>query len=337
MGYYTKIFMWVVIFGGLGFSPGLTETTATPFHVAIEQAKLATVGILQSDQADTSDHGHGPKMTIRGSGIHIGKGVIVTARHAVERSEGGKVVVPESIHVVTDDLLELQAIRQGANAYLDVAVYQLQVPESDWPQAHVEFVNGDVTYGDRVFTVGYPLGWGPAITFGTVGNPNTFLGTVQSRLVQVDLSACSGNSGGGLLNQHGQLVGLLHAIIQTDTQHEDRRCSRFAFALPGPLVHRVVTSVLAGNMPGFSVLGIQLQTVKRGNRWALMVAKATGPSQHAGFRKGDVLVAIDGVAIETAAQLKNYLIERTDPGQTVILRVQREGTEEMVSVTLGRS
>jgi S1-C subfamily serine protease len=337
MGYYTKIFKWVVIFGGLGFSPGLTETTATSFHAAIEQAKLATVGILQSDQADTSDHGHGPKMTIRGSGIHIGQGVIVTARHAVERSEGGKVVVPESIHVVTDDLLELQAIRQGANAYLDVAVYQLQVPESDWPRAHVEFVNGDVTYGDRVFTVGYPLGWGPAITFGTVGNPNTFLGTVQSRLVQVDLSACSGNSGGGLLNQHGQLVGLLHAIIQTDTQHEDRRCSRFAFALPGPLVHRVVTSVLAGNMPGFSVLGIQLQTVKRGNSWALMVAKATGPSQHAGFRKGDVLVAIDGVAIETAAQLKNYLIERTDPGQTVILRVQREGTEEMVSVTLGRS
>jgi serine protease Do len=263
--------------------------------------------------------------------------VIVTARHAVEQSEGGKVVVPEIIHVVTDDLLELPAIRQGANAYLDVAVYQLQVPESDWPQAHVEFVDGDVTYGDRVFTVGYPLGWGPAITFGTVGNPNTFLGTVQSRLVQVDLSACSGNSGGGLLNQQGQLVGLLHAIIQTETQHEDRRCSRFAFALPGPLVQRVVTAVLAGNMPGFSVLGIQLQTVRRENHWALVVAKATGPSRHAGFRKGDVLLAINDVPIATPAQLKNYLIERTEPGQIVVLRVQRGDTQEVITVTLGRS
>lgn len=337
MGSDSKILFWLVIFGGVGCSTGLAETTGIPIHDAVEQAKLATVGILQSDQPDTSENDHGMPVSIRGSGIHIGQGVIVTARHAVERSEGGKVVVPESIHVVTDDLLELPAIRQGANAYLDVAVYQLQVPQSDWPQAQVEFAEGDATYGDRVFTVGYPLGWGPAITYGTVGNPNTFLATVESRLVQVDLSTCSGNSGGGLLNQQGKLVGLIHAIIQTETQHEDRRCSRFAFALPGSLVQRVVTSVLAGNMPGFSVLGIQLQTLRKGNRWALVVAKATGPSRHAGFRKGDVLLAINEVPIATPAQLKNYLIERTEPGQTVVLRVQRGDSQELVSVTLGRS
>ena len=337
MRYSVKIFMWLGLVGWGGFSAGFAETIPIPIHTAIEQAKLATVGILQSDQPDIPDHDHGLPMNIRGSGIHIGHGVILTARHAVERSDGGKVVIPETIHVVTDDLLELPAIRQGANAYLDVAVYQLQVPESDWPQGRIDFADGDITYGDRVFTVGYPLGWGPAITFGMVGNPNAFLATVQSRLMQVDLSVCSGNSGGGLLNHDGKLVGLLHAIIQTETQHEDRRCSRLAFALPGPLVQRVVTSVLAGNMPGFSVLGIQLQTVRQGNRWALVVAKATGPSQHAGFRKGDVLMAIDGVAISTPAQLKNYLIERTDPGQTVVLRVQRGDTEEMISVTLGRS
>lgn len=337
MRYYIKIVMWLGFVGWGGFSVGFAETAAVPIHTAIEQAKLATVGILQSDQPDIPDHDHGLPMRIRGSGIHIGHGVILTARHAVERSEGGKVVIPEAIHVVTDDLLELPAIRQGANAYLDVAVYQLQGPESDWPQGQVEFADGNVTYGDRVFTVGYPLGWGPAITFGTIGNPNTFLATVQSRLIQVDLSACSGYSGGGLLNHHGQLVGLLHAIIQTDTQQEDRRCSRFAFALPGPLVQRVVTSVLAGTKPGFSVLGIQLQTVRQGNRWALVVAKTTGPSQHAGFRKGDVLMTIDGVEIATPAQLKNYLIERTDPGQTVVLRVQRGDTVEVVSVTLGGS
>jgi serine protease Do len=337
MRHYTNTLMWLVIFEWIGFSVGFAETTFIPNHNAIEHAKLATVGILQPDQLDIPDNDYGLPVKIRGSGIHIGRGVIVTARHAVEQSEGGKVVIPEIIYVVTDDLLELPAIRQGANAYLDVAVYQLQAPESDWPQAHVEFLDGNVTYGDRVFTVGYPLGWGPAITFGTVGNPNTFLSTVQSRLVQVDLSVCSGNSGGGLLNQQGQLVGLIHAIIQTETQHEDRRCSRFAFVLPGPLVKRVVTAVLAGNMPGFSVLGIQLQTVRRENHWALVVAKATGPSRHAGFRKGDVLLAINDVAITTPAQLKNYLIERTEPGQTVVLRVQRGDTQEVLTVTLGRS
>ncbi|MCA9499299.1 MAG: trypsin-like peptidase domain-containing protein [Nitrospira sp.] len=337
MSDHRLILFGLIFFVGLGVVSRLGEALAMPISHAIEQAKLATVGILQADQLETQDSDYGLPVSIRGSGIHIGRGVIVTARHAVERTEGGKVVIPDTIHVVTDDLFELPAVRQGANTYLDVAVYQLQGLESDWPHAHVTFADEDVTYGDQVFTVGYPLGWGPAINFGTTGNPNTFLPTVNSRLMQVDMSVCSGNSGGGLLNQHGQLVGVMHAIIQTETKHDDRRCARLAFALPGPLVQRVVTAVLANRVPGFSVLGIQLQTLRMGNRWALVVAKASGPSRHAGFQKGDVLVAINDVLIATPAQLKNYLIERTEPGQVVQLRVQRGDSQEVLSVTLGRS
>jgi serine protease Do len=302
----------------------------------IEQAKRATVGILQADALQSEDFSFGVPIKIRGSGIHMGNGIIVTARHAVERAEGGKVVVPEGIHVLTDDLRELPAKRQGANAYLDVAVYQVQGDESEWPISEVHFAEHDVTYGDEVFTVGYPMGRGPALSFGRVGNPNTFLSTVQSRLVQVDLSACRGNSGGGLLNDEGHLVGLVHAIIQTKTLTEERGCSRFGFVLPGILVKRVVDAVLAGKTPGFSVLGIHLETLKEGTRWVLGVAKATGPSRHAGFRKGDILVAIDDLKITTPAQLKNYLIERTEPGQTVVLQVQRGNTQHTISVKLGK-
>ena len=330
-----KILVGIVIVG-FGWSLALAETIPMANHNPVEHAKRATVGILQTAQSDSPDEYSLP-VNIRGSGIHIGHGVIVTARHAVERSEGGKMVVPETVHVVTDRLLELPAVRLGANAYLDVAVYQLQAPESDWPPAHVELGDKEATYGDQVFTVGYPLGWGPAITFGTIGNPNVFLSTVQSRLMQVDVSMCSGNSGGALLNPQGQLVGIIHAIIQTDLPQEDRRCSRLGFALPGPLVQRVLTSVLAGKTPVFSVLGIQLQTMKQGNRWALVVAKVSGPSKHAGFQKGDILLAINDRSIATPAELKNYLIERTEPGQTVELKVQRGDSQMMVSVTLGQS
>jgi serine protease Do len=303
----------------------------------IEQAKRATVGIVQADTGQTEEPGFGVPIKIRGSGIHLGAGIILTARHAVERSEGGREVVPKEIDVLTDDLQELTAIRQGANVFLDVAVYKLQGDESDWPTSHVQFAEQEVTYGDEVFTVGYPMGRGPALSFGKVGNPNTFLSTVQSRLVQVDLSACRGNSGGGLLNEKGQLVGLVHAIIQTETALSERGCSRFGFALPGMLVQRVVDAVVAGRTPGFSVLGIHLETVKEGTRWLLGVAKATGPSRHAGFRKGDILIAIDELKITSPAQLKNYLIERTEPGQTVVLRVQRGDGQREISVTLGES
>ena len=304
---------------------------------AIEQAKRATVGILQAGSGEFDDPAYGIPIKIRGSGIHLGDGVILTARHAVEQTEGGKLVVPDMIRVLTDDLRALTAARQGANAYLDVAVYKLQGDEPDWPSTNVKFAEHEATYGNDVFTVGYPMGRGPALSFGKVGNSNTFLPTVQSRLVQVDLSACRGNSGGGLLNNEGQLVGLVHAIIQTETSQGERGCSRFGFALPGMLVKRVVDAILAGQIPGFSVLGIHLQTVKVGNGWGLSVAKAMGPSRHAGFKKGDVLVKIDEQEITTSAQLKNYLIEQTKPGQTVVIRVQRGETQRMISVKLGKS
>lgn len=338
MLYSMSILMSLIL--GLYSVPSLVfadDQRATSPARAIEQAKFATVGILQSDAMRTDGPAYGVPLNIRGSGIHLGEGVILTARHAVERSEGGKLVVPDVVHVLTDDLRELPATRQGANAYLDVAVYKLQGEQSDWPISSVQFSEHDVTYGDSVFTVGYPMGRGPALSYGKVGNPNTFLPTVQSRLVQVDLSACRGNSGGGLINDEGKLVGLVHAIIQTEISPAERGCSRFGFALPGMLVKRVVRTVLAGKAPGFSVLGIHLDTIKEGNRWVLGVAKATGPSRHAGFRKGDVLVAIDELVITTPAQLKNYLIERTEPGQTVVLRVQRGKTQRTISVRLGGS
>ena len=338
MLYYFMSVMSLVFGSCVGLSLVLAaEQTPTRYAHVIEQAKRATVGILHTGSLQTGESGYDAPVKIRGSGIHLGQGVIVTVRHAVERSEGGKSVVPDVIHVLTDDLRELRADRQGANVYLDVAVYQLQGDESDWPIANVKFAEQDVTFGDEVFTVGYPMGRGPALSFGKVGNPNTFLSTVQSRLVQVDLSACRGNSGGGLLNHEGQLVGLVHAIIQTEGSQVERGCSWFGFALPGLLVERVVKAVLAGKTPGFSILGIHLHILKEGTRWVLAVAKATGPSRHAGFRKGDVLLAIDDEPITTAAQLKNYLIERTTPGQTVVMRIRRGDTQRTISVKLGKS
>ncbi len=321
----------------IGVSDVFAEKQSSDGQAAvIERSKRATVGILQAEAVQNEEQGYGVPIKIRGTGIHLGNGIILTARHAVERPEGGKVGVPEEIHVLTDDVRELSAIRQGANAYLDVAVYQLQGEESDWPASAVQFAEQEVSYGESVYTVGYPMGRGPALSFGKVGNPNTFLPTVQSRLVQVDLSACRGNSGGGLLNMDGQVVGLIHAIIQTENLQAERGCSRFGFALPGSLVKRVLNAVLSGQVPGFSVLGIQLETIKQGSRWVLGVAKATGPSRHAGFRKGDILLAIDEFPITTPAQLKNYLIERTQPGQTVALQIQRGKAERILSVILGR-
>lgn len=78
---------------------------------------------------------------------------------------------------------------------MDVVVYRVAEPHRSKLQTETAFATGDAIPGTEVFTVGYPLGWGPTMAFGRLGNTNTFLQTVETRLIQADLSACSGNSG----------------------------------------------------------------------------------------------------------------------------------------------
>jgi len=321
------IAIWFSVCGTASAEVSISEVT--------ENSKRATVGILKPaiDQATIS--GSTP-ISVRGTGIHMGKGYILTARHAIEREAGGKRVAAETIQVITSDLHQVTAKFIGRNTFLDIALYH--IPENIQPAslAIATFAQQPPLAGEEVFTVGYPLGWGPAMSFGRVGNPNTFLQTVQSRLIQVDLSACSGNSGGGLFNPRGEVVGIVHAIIQTESIQGERRCSRFAFSVPGSLVQKVVRSLIDGTRIHFSKLGLNLSAVKQNNRWAIAVKRATGPARQAGFKKGDVVLAIDHQPVHTAAQLKNYLIEHTEPGQEVSIHIHRNQQPRTLRVILGR-
>jgi S1-C subfamily serine protease len=235
---------------------------------------------------------------------------------------------------MTPDLAELPAHLVGGSAYLDLVLYRINETQRDQLQPVTPFAGMDARAGDQVFTVGYPLGWGPAIAYGRVGNPNTFLPTAETRLLQIDLAACSGNSGGGLFNAAGELVGVMHAIIKTDQGQGDQRCSRMTFAVPAILAQRITKALTEGRQPGFSRLGIQMTPVRVGTKWKIAAGEVTGPAKDGGVQKGDLLMSIDDTAITDAAQLKNYLMERTAPGQTVTLRVLRGSQELRLSVTL---
>jgi len=302
---------------------------------SIEQARGATVGILRAtgEQGEEASPGH---FSIRGSGFHLRDGYIVTARHAVERQEGSNTVIPEEIAVLTEKFEEVPARLIGVNTFLDLTLYRVNYQDSTLSLSNVSFSEEKVEQGHEVFTVGYPLGRGPALGFGRLGNLNTFLPTAQTRLMQIDLSACSGNSGGGVFNDKGEVVGMVQSIVQTESNQGERQCSRFAFAVPGHLVQRIVTALIDGSHPGFPRIGIGMTAAKIGNRWRVAVSKASGPAKRGGIRKGDILLSIDDTDIISAAQLKNYLIERKVPGQQVTIRVLRGEEEQLISVTLGK-
>jgi serine protease Do len=298
------------------------------------RAKQATVGILEDTQDPRTPEKPG-KITIRGTGFHLRDGYVVTARHAVEKHSPSGQIIPKTIHVLTTDLHELVAQLVGDSAYLDVVVYRLNEKDRSLLSATAPFTTGELGVGTEVFTVGYPMGWGPTMAFGRIGNVNTFLQTVDTRLVQADLSACSGNSGGGLFNHAGEVVGIMHAIIQTEKDETQAHCSQMAFAIPGALAQRIVNAALEGKPLSFSKLGIHMTAVKDGTRWRIAVKDVAEPAKAAGIQKHDVLLAIEDTEILDAAHLKNYLIERTSPGQRVSVKVRRVDADLTFTVTLG--
>lgn len=299
----------------------------------IERAKQGTVGILEDTQDPRTPEKPG-KIKIRGTGFHLRDGYIVTARHAVEKPSPTGHIVPKVIHVLTTDLHELVAQIVGDSAFLDVVVYRLNQKDRSILDVATTFANDPPLVGSDVFTVGYPMGWGPTMAFGRIGNTNTFLQTVETRLVQADLSACSGNSGGALYNQGGEVVGIMHAVIQTEKDESHVFCSQMAFAIPATLASRIVAAAIDGKPLAFSKLGIHMTAVKDGTKWRLAVKDVSDPAKTAGIQKHDILLAIEDTDILDAAHLKNYLIERTLPGQRVSVKVRRAEADLTFTVTL---
>jgi serine protease Do len=318
----------------LAIAPAVAISESPSPTDALERAKRATIGVLEDTQDSRTPEKPG-KIMIRGTGFHLRDGYIVTARHAVEKNSPSGHIIPKVIRLITTDLHELVAQLVGDSAYLDVVVYRLNEKDRATLTAASSFATGDVVAGTDVFTVGYPLGWGPTMAFGRIGNANTFLQTVDTRLLQIDLSACSGNSGGGLFNTQGGIVGIMHAIIQTEKDETQAHCSRMTFAIPGTLAERIVNAAITGKPLTFSKMGIRMTSVKDGTKWRMAVKDVADPAKEAGIQTHDILLAIEGTEILDAAQLKNYLIERTTPGQEVSIKVRRVDADLTFHVVLG--
>ncbi len=218
---------------------------------------------------------------------------------------------------------------------MDIVVYRVAEQHRSKLLAGTSFAAGEVSPGMEVFTVGYPLGWGPTIAFGRIGNTNTFLQTIDTRLIQADLSACSGNSGSALFDARGEIVGILHAVIQTDKEESQAHCSRMTFVIPGTLSERIINAVLSGKPLAFSRLGVHMTSVKEGTKLRVSVKEVAEPAKSAGIQKHDILLAIEDTEILDAAQLKNFLIERTSPGQVVSVKVRRADVDLTFHVVLG--
>jgi serine protease Do len=267
-----------------------------------------------------------------GSGFVIDpSGLIVTNHHVI--------AVADEITANFTDGRKLIAKLIGHDEKTDIA---LLLVESETPLKAVAFGNSDtIRVGDWVMAIGNPFGLGGTLTVGIVSARNRVINSgPYDDFIQTDAAINRGNSGGPLFNMKGEVIGVNTAIISPTGGSIG-----IGFAVPSKIANNVIGQLREFGETRRGWIGVRIQEVTDDVAKGLGLASAkgaliagvdeSGPAAAGGMKAGDVVVNVDGQAIDRMSQLPR-LVADLPVGKTVSVVVLRDGKEETLSVTLGR-
>ncbi|HEV7537036.1 MAG TPA: PDZ domain-containing protein, partial [Acidimicrobiia bacterium] len=189
--------------------------------------------------------------------------------------------------------------------------------------------SADMKVGDDVVAIGNALGLrgDPTVTRGIVSALNRTVENLTGML-QTDAAINPGNSGGPLVNSAGQVIGINTAVAADGAQN-------IGFAIPIDKAKALADRLKAGQGPTpTAFMGVSTTDTSDGSGGAQVVSVvAGGPAAKAGIAMGDLIVSFDGKPVSTADSLSG-LVQGRQPGDTVQVVVERNGSNRTVSVTL---
>ena len=304
----------------------------------VEMSAPSVVGIDTITTATTNSfwYGYGQSYEVPGSGsgvILTEDGYIATCAHVVE---GAK-----SVKVTLNDDTSYDAAVVGTDSKNDIAIIKIDAT------GLVPAVVGDsetLTVGSEVIAIGNPLGElrGTA-TAGIISAVNRTI-EVEGQamtLIQTDAAISPGNSGGGLFDATGKLIGIVNAKVN------DSQAEGLGFAIPVNSVVDEISDLLNyGYVTGRPYLGVSTQDVtlrSRDRMWyysdgtrCVLVEKVISGSaaEAAGIQPGDLILKLEEEQITSGDSLSSA-ISAYKPGDKATLTIQRDGKEMTVEVTFG--
>jgi putative serine protease PepD len=188
--------------------------------------------------------------------------------------------------------------------------------------------------GEPVVAIGYALGLrgAPTVTAGIVSALGRSLGPDLSGLIQTDAAISPGNSGGPLVNARGEVIGINTASATARGGNGEN----IGFAIAVDDAIQIVDSLRSGGVPTQGFLGVTTQDSAGNDLGAIVVSvNPGGPADQAGVKAGDVITSIDGVSVTDSASL-GKAIRSHKPGQAVQITVNRNGSDQTLTPTLGK-
>jgi S1-C subfamily serine protease len=266
-----------------------------------------------------------------GSGVVVSDdGLIVTNAHVVSLTDQfGRTLRNPSVKIRLSDGTERTAKILGSEPDNDIAL--VKVDDTAGLKAAEIGDSNALQVGDDVVAIGNALDLGntPTVTKGIISAKDRELpvdaNLTLHGLLQTDAAINHGNSGGALVNASGQVIGINSAGIP-DAQNLGFAIASTTFQ---PLIEKLKTAPPAAARP---LLGVTTTPSIDG-----VVVSGINPNsgaEAAGIQDGDLIVAVDGKAIATPAQLGDA-ISAHKPGDTIKVTYDRGGQKKTVSATLG--
>ena len=327
--------------GSSGADSTITAASSSGSSLTTEQVAdmvSPSVVVITTEQVVYSQwswYGQSQVESGAGSGVIISSdGYILTCAHVVDGAS--------SITVTIDDK-DYTATLVGEDTTSDVAV--IKIDATGLTPATVGD-SDNLKVGQSVMAVGNPLGeLGGTVTGGMISALNrsvTIQGTSSTNtmsLIQMDASVSPGNSGGGLFNMNGELIGIVNAKSSSSD------AEGLGFAIPINDAIKVAQELLEnGYVTGRPYLGITYLGVEDAqtaaqlgvNAYGVYVVEVVkgGPAERAGLQSGDRIVSIDGTEIASKDDL-GTLMQKHAAGDTLNITIARNGQMQTISVTLG--
>jgi len=270
------------------------------------------------------------KKNALGSGFIISEdGYIVTNHHVVAQADKVQVSLRES-----EETHEAEIV--GTDEETDLALLKIDV-ERELPS--LDFGDsGQIEPGEWVVAIGNPFGLSHTVTAGIVSAKGRVIGAgPYDNFIQTDASINPGNSGGPLLNLQGEVVGINTAIVAQG--------QGIGFAIPSSMAKDIIFQLKEYHTVKRGWLGVTIQDVDQDTAQALGLSEPEGalvasvqegdPADEAGIQAGDVILEVNGKAIESARDLTR-VIGQMAPEETARIVLWREGEKKEVSVEVGQ-